>query len=153
MASPASQLHQFGSSLAAVSQLSHQYRLLDYGRNHLYNYRSPGCLLCSQRRGKLGQPLPKGASSCSTVWHLGRVMLIPHLKQLGQGHTTTTQPRAPGQRTSRSQSTAVPCSILVTSSVPSAVPGEGRGRTPAPGQAGGESMTQSVPPLPAMQWK
>lgn len=34
------------------------------------------------------------------VWHLGQVMLIPHLKQHGQGHTTTpTQPRAPGQRT------------------------------------------------------
>lgn len=65
-ASPASQHHQFGSSLAAVSQLSHQYRLLDYGRNHLYNYRSPGCLLCSQRRGELAQPLPKGAFSCST---------------------------------------------------------------------------------------
>lgn len=27
VASPASQLHQFGSSLAAVSQLSHHYRL------------------------------------------------------------------------------------------------------------------------------
>lgn len=82
---------------------------LDYGRNHLYNYRSPGCLLCSQRRGELGQPLPEGATSCSTVWHLGRVMLIPHLKQHGQGYTTTTtQPRAPGQGTSRSRSTGGP---------------------------------------------
>lgn len=111
-ASPASQL-QFGSSLAAVSQLSHQYRLLDYGRNHLYNSRSPGCLLCSQRRWELPQPLPKGASSCCTQFGTldGTADPLPEAAQAGPHHH---QQPALGTRSEDKQDTIYSCPLLHT---------------------------------------
>lgn len=123
---------QFGSSFTAVTPVP------TVGLWKGITSTATGALgACCADRGEGSWVSQRCLQLLHRVWHLGQVMLIPHLKQHRQGHsTTTTQPWAPGQRTSRTRSTGVLCSILVTFSVP----GEGGGRTP-----GGESMTQSVP--------
>lgn len=108
---------------AAVWQLSQQYQPLDYGRNQLYSSRSPVCLLCSQERGaasafaqrclQLLHSLAPGTSNADP-W--------PEAALAGPHHHHP----APGQRTSRTLSTGAPCSVFVTCSVPSAVPGKAR---------------------------
>lgn len=70
------------------------------------------------------------------VWHLGQVMLIPHLQQ----HP------ALGTRSEDKQDSISRCPLLHTCHLFCAR--GGGARTP-----GGESMAQSVPLLPAMQWK